>query len=65
MVDRAAGEAWRLAKHHVNLSGWNEGCADWELFDSCGWRVDGKESKAIMQQLQTKSQSERCRSLLA
>ena len=43
VVDRAAGEAWGLAKHHVNLSGWNEGCADWELFDSRGWRIDGKE----------------------
>ena len=52
VVDRAAGRAHAMAKHHVNLSGWNEGCADWELFDSKGWRVDGKESGAIMQKLQ-------------
>ena len=52
VVDRAAGRAHAMAKHHVNLSGWNEGCADWELFDSKGWRVDGKEGGAIMQKLQ-------------
>ena len=32
-VDVAAGKAYGNAEHAVNLSGWNHGCADWELFD--------------------------------